>query len=429
MAGRKQTASMELAIGATIIAGIIMLIVMLMAWGNSTSFLSRHYRVVVNMVNVGGLKEGAPVKMGGFQIGRVASIQIRPGGTDMEIVLDIDEDRLLPEGSSAKVSTAGLVGDAFMEIIPGKSTETIRRAATVADAARLESAPLPDMSEILVKVNEFGDQLTILTANLNDVIGDVQFRKNLKSLANNIDAVSYQANLLLQRGQNVVDNVELATQNIAVLSNTLKDSVEQVTDNIEDVTARAREIADSAKSAINNIDGGITDARDAIRHTIGDPDVAANLASAIKNINTVTDTLAKHQESLAKALENSGELSRDLKEVTARVRDITNAIEVTAVSKTITQISTAMDGVTLALGSMTEIVDKIKAEPVLALSVNKAADRIVKMKFDEMSRQPQFRNTDAVLDEINRWVQDALRRGHFPDPAYPYDKRPYTMAP
>jgi phospholipid/cholesterol/gamma-HCH transport system substrate-binding protein len=71
MAGRKSTATMELAIGATIIAGVIILVVMLMAWGNSTSLLGRHYRVVVNMTNVGGLKEGAPVKMGGFQIGRV----------------------------------------------------------------------------------------------------------------------------------------------------------------------------------------------------------------------------------------------------------------------------------------------------------------------------------------------------------------------
>ncbi|MCC8189561.1 MAG: MlaD family protein, partial [Planctomycetes bacterium] len=238
MAGRKQTATMELAIGASIIAAVIILIVMLMAWGNSSSILGSHYRVVVNMVNVGGLKEGAPVKMGGFQIGRVASIQIRPGGTDMEIVLDIDESRSLPRDSTAKVSTAGLVGDAFMEIIPGTSAESLRRAATVAEADRLESSPLPDLSELFVKVNEFGDQLTILTTNLNDIVGDPEFRRNVKSLATNMDALSYQANLILQRGQVVMDsiekvaaNAEKAAENVASLSVTLNESVARVTDN------------------------------------------------------------------------------------------------------------------------------------------------------------------------------------------------------
>ncbi|MCC8107978.1 MAG: MlaD family protein [Planctomycetes bacterium] len=443
MAGRKSTATMELAIGATIIAGIIILIVMLMAWGNSSSILGSHshYRVVVNMTNVGGLKEGAPVKMGGFQIGRVASIQIRPGGTDMEIVLDIDENRLLPRGSTAKVSTAGLVGDAFMEIIPGKSAEMIKRSPTVADAERLESSPLPDISELFTKVNDFGEQLTILTTNLNDVVGDAQFRQALKSMAVNIDAMSYQANLILQRGQGVIDNVEIASTNIARLSDSLKESVEKITVEIEGIAADARvgigevrtviqgaqgvmgtvaEAVEKASRTVDNIDGGVTDVRTAIATTIGDPTFASDLRGSIGNINNVTALLAERRVATEKLIDNLSILSDDLRSIAVSVKGITAGIDPTTIPTTLNSLNTA-------IVSMTDVVDRIKKEPVLALSVNKAADRIVKMKFDEMSKLPQYRTSDAVLDEINRWVRESLERGYLDDPNFEHQTRPYVL--
>ena len=441
MAGRKKTATMELAIGATIIAGVIILIVMLMAWGNTTSILGRHYRIIVNMTNVGGLKEGAPVKLGGLQIGRVSTIQIRPGGTDMELVLDIDEDRLLPRDSTAKVSTAGLVGDAFMEIIPGKSAEMVKRSTTVAEAQHIESSPLPDLSELMVKVNEFGDQLTILTTNLNDIVGDAQFRKNVKSLVTNIDGVAYQANLILQRGQGVIDNLELASNNVAELSTTLKASVEEITADVEKVTDKAIEIADTAKetigtvkeaadiakttiektsTTIENIDGGVTEARQALANTIGNPKFAEDLTKTIGNINAVTAALAKRKDAIDSLLVNVDALTADLRVISGHVKAITGEIDPATIPTTITAI-------TSALNSLTDVVEKIKKDPVLALSMNKAADRIVKMKFDEMSKQPHMRNSDAVLAEIRRWLQESMKRGFMDDPAYTPNKRPYMM--
>ncbi len=442
MAGRKSTAAMELAIGATIIAGVIILIVMLMAWGNSSSLLGRHYRLVVNMSNVGGLKEGAPVKMGGFQIGRVASIQIRQGGTDMEIVLDIDEDRLLPRGSTAKVSTAGLVGDAFMEIIPGTSADRIKRSSTVADAERLESSPLPDLSELFTKVNSFGDQLTILTTNLNDVIGDAEFRKSLKSMAVNIDAMSYQANLVLQRGRSVVDNIDLASRNVAELTGTIKASVNKITESASKITDSAMDMAGTAKAAIGdvsaaaatakdavaaakttveNINGGVTDARNAINATIGSKRFAADLGSAIGHINSVTSLIAKRHDSIDRLVTNLDELVADLRTVSGHVKAMTGGLDPKMVAGT-------LNSLTGAISSMTGVVEQIKKEPVLALSVNKAADRIVKMKFDEMAKQPAMRSADAVLNEINRWVRESMQtNGVLPDPSYSVNARPYVM--
>ncbi len=594
MAGRKSTAAMELAIGATIIAGIIILIIMLMAWGNSSSILARHYRVIVNMPNVGGLKEGAPVKMGGFQIGRVASIQIRPGGTDMELVLDIDENRLLPAGSTAKVSTAGLIGDAYLEIMPGQSAEMVKRSTTIADAQRLASIPSGDISEVLAKVNAFGDQITVLTNNLNDIVGDAQFRQNLKSLANNLDNVTYQTNLILQRGQSVIDNIDAASQNVAKLTDVLRESVVKVTGDVEKITDAAlsiaeevklnlgdvKEVVDGAKKAMTgvnevvakagesmttvqetlttakdgvktlvdtatdsmhkandavatakatlesaktgvehilakatdsmdkvnetivvakdgvnhivqkatdsmdrvnetivvakdgvghivqkatdsmdrvnetvvavkdnvttvlhnandtmatiktsaekmpalmeNVHAGVTDARNAVANTIGNPALGQDLRQTIANVNQVTGLLASRRDATEQLITNLAGLSGDLRGIAGQVKGITGGIDPGLIPATLGSLN-------MAIRSMTEVVDQIKKEPVLALSINKAADRIVKIKFDELAKNPAIRTSDQLLQEINRWVNEGMNRGYFRDPAYTYSARPYVV--
>ncbi len=576
MAGRKSTAAMELAIGATIIAGIIILIIMLMAWGNTSSILARHYRVIVNMPNVGGLKEGAPVKMGGFQIGRVASIQIRPGGTDMELVLDIDENRLLPAGSTAKVSTAGLIGDAYLEIMPGQSAEMVKRSTTIADAQRLASVPSGDISEVLAKVNAFGDQITVLTNNLNDIVGDAQFRQNLKSLANNLDNVTYQTNLILQRGQSVIDNIDTASQNVAKLTDVLRESVVKVTGDVEKITDAAlsiaeevktnlgdvKEVVDGAKKAMqgvndivakagdsmatvqetlttakdgvktivdsasdsmhkvneavatakatvesaktgveqivakandsmdkvnetlvvakdgvghivnkatdsmdkvndtvvkvnetvaevkgkvltvvdganatmatiktsaekmpaimDNVNAGVTDARNAVNNTIGNPALGQDLRQTIANVNQVTGLLAKRRDATDQLITNLAGLSGDLRGIATQVQGITGGIDPGLIPNTLGSLN-------MAIRSMTEVVDQIKKEPVLALSINKAADRIVKIKFDELAKNPAIRTSDQLLQEINRWVNEGMNRGYFRDPSYQYNTRPYMV--
>ncbi len=434
MAERKSTATMEIAIGATLIAAVVILMVMLFAWGNSSTFLSKHYWVVVMMQNVGGLREGAPVKIGGFQIGKVSSIQLRPGSTDLDIALSIEESRLLPKGSTAKISTAGLVGDAFLEIIPGKSNETIKRATTLADAERISSYPVPDFSELLVQVNSLGEKLNFLTSYINDVLGDEQFRKNIKAIASNLDSVSFEANLILQRGQRVVDNIERTSHNVANLSDSLKSDIEATTnkvvqivdkisgiaDNITGITASVGEVADKAKGVMGNLDGGISDVRRAVNTTIGDPQFGQNLSSTIKNLNEITATISAKRPEIDKLMSNLNTISDDLKATGGNIRAITGGIDPS-------QISVVVNSLSGAIASVTEAVEKIKEDPVLALSINKAADRIVKMKFDEMSKNPQFRSADQSLLEIQRWTREALNRGHYIDPTYSQDRRPYVM--
>ncbi len=91
------------------------------AWGDAG------YRVTAKFDNVGGLKPGAPVSMGGVTIGRVEGIDF--DSTDYRAVATLRiESRFdrIPEDSDAAINTAGLLGGQYVGVTPGGSETYLR---------------------------------------------------------------------------------------------------------------------------------------------------------------------------------------------------------------------------------------------------------------------------------------------------------------
>ena len=80
-----------------------------------------------------------------------------------------------------------------------------------------------------------------------------------------------------------------------------------------------------------------------------------------------------------------------------------------------------------ALAELAALGGLVREEPVFALALNKAADRITAMKFEEMRRNPrEFGTADQQMREITRWFRESVSRGRMLDPDYPdLDRAPY----
>ncbi len=85
------------------------------------------YTVKARFLNVGQLKERAPVKIAGVRIGSVESITLEPQRLDALVVLSINKQfDQIPDDSSAAVFTSGLLGDQYIAIRPGGSPTMLR---------------------------------------------------------------------------------------------------------------------------------------------------------------------------------------------------------------------------------------------------------------------------------------------------------------
>ena len=95
--------------------------------GGVADNLGGSYRLKARFGNVGALSVGAPVKMAGVAIGRVAEVHADPVRLDAEVVLAIDgKYDQIPDDSAAAVFTSGLIGTQYVAIQPGGSPEMLK---------------------------------------------------------------------------------------------------------------------------------------------------------------------------------------------------------------------------------------------------------------------------------------------------------------
>ncbi|MBK5927901.1 outer membrane lipid asymmetry maintenance protein MlaD [Rhodobaculum claviforme] len=77
------------------------------------------YELTASFRSVEGVRVGADVRLGGVRIGSVGAMTLDPDSLRAELRLRIRDGIALPEDTLAVVATEGLLGGAFIELLPG----------------------------------------------------------------------------------------------------------------------------------------------------------------------------------------------------------------------------------------------------------------------------------------------------------------------
>jgi phospholipid/cholesterol/gamma-HCH transport system substrate-binding protein len=83
------------------------------------------YTVTAKFDNIGGLKPRSAVRSAGVTVGRVKSISLDTQTFQGVVTMEIDGTVQFPKDSSAKILTAGLLGDQYIGIEPGSADENL----------------------------------------------------------------------------------------------------------------------------------------------------------------------------------------------------------------------------------------------------------------------------------------------------------------
>ncbi len=117
----KNSRRVDLAVGAFVAAGLAALFVLAMQVSNITAFQrAEGYTIIGYFQNVGGLRERAPVRLGGVQIGRVSAIDLDQNRFEARVEITIAEGYDdLPSDTAASIRTSGLLGEQYISLDPG----------------------------------------------------------------------------------------------------------------------------------------------------------------------------------------------------------------------------------------------------------------------------------------------------------------------
>ena len=125
--------NIEILVGLFVVLGVLALLFVALKAANLASFSSGDtYGLTARFDNIGGLKPRAPVRSAGVVVGRITSISLDPKTFQGVVTLDLDRRFQFPKDSSAKILTAGLLGDQYIGIEPGGDDKNLAAGETIA---------------------------------------------------------------------------------------------------------------------------------------------------------------------------------------------------------------------------------------------------------------------------------------------------------
>lgn len=120
--------AIEIGVGLFVAAGLAALFMLAMQVSNLSSMSNEvGYQLVARFENVGGLKVRSPVSVGGVRVGRVAAIDYDMETFEAVVRLNISQGYdQFPTDTSARIFTAGLLGEQYVALEPGGADEVLK---------------------------------------------------------------------------------------------------------------------------------------------------------------------------------------------------------------------------------------------------------------------------------------------------------------
>jgi phospholipid/cholesterol/gamma-HCH transport system substrate-binding protein len=150
---------LQMRIGAFILIGLVVFLAIIYLLGAQARYFERKYALTAEFTEVGGLIDGATVRLAGVQIGRVTSVDLPPHpGGKVRVTLTLARrfaDRVR-RNSEARIVTQGLLGDKLVEITIGSAdAPSLKPGDTIATREPFEMQEMFSAgAETLAQVNQ-----------------------------------------------------------------------------------------------------------------------------------------------------------------------------------------------------------------------------------------------------------------------------------
>lgn len=122
---------MEIAVGIFIFIGILCLAYTSVQLGEIDIFQTDYYPVKAIFTSVEGLKKDTNVELSGVGIGKVTEISL--DGYDVVVSMLIRDGIKLQDDAIASIRTKGLLGEKYIAIIPGGSSQLLGPGGVIMD--------------------------------------------------------------------------------------------------------------------------------------------------------------------------------------------------------------------------------------------------------------------------------------------------------
>jgi phospholipid/cholesterol/gamma-HCH transport system substrate-binding protein len=181
----KRETAVKFRVGIFVLVALATFLGLVYALGARARLFEARYTIHADFTEVGGLVEGATVRLAGVQIGRVTGVNLppRPGGkvrVDLTIARRFS-DRIR-KNSVARIETQGLLGDKIVEITVGDAS-----SAALAPGEVLASSDPADFGRAIAAGAETAKNVAALASALRETAEKVNQSKIIEDAATTVN--------------------------------------------------------------------------------------------------------------------------------------------------------------------------------------------------------------------------------------------------
>jgi phospholipid/cholesterol/gamma-HCH transport system substrate-binding protein len=122
----------EVALGAVVLA-IAIGFVMYLSQSTGLTMGGDSYQIRAGFRTAEGISVGTDVRLAGVKIGAVQDLSLNSETYRAEAVLAIQNDVLIPDDSALTITSEGLLGGHFVEVMPGASFDYLADGGEIID--------------------------------------------------------------------------------------------------------------------------------------------------------------------------------------------------------------------------------------------------------------------------------------------------------
>jgi phospholipid/cholesterol/gamma-HCH transport system substrate-binding protein len=339
---QKQLKWSQLRVGLTVLFATITLAVLIFVMSGTGGWFTSKITIRSYIDNAGGLREGAPVRLHGVDIGNVTGVRIVQGKptTPVEVTMKVNTKYQfdLRKDSVTLLSTAGILGETYVDVDssaakgpPASDGDTLaaRDQPDIQDVVRASQGTLQNMDSLLKRVDrivafiESGqgsigkviyspalyDQLNSTVAEFKGLVDDIQSGKGSIGPLLTSDEAYKKAMAAIDKLNVMVDDLQAGKGTAGKL---LKDPA--LYDNANKTIANVRQLTD-------DINAG----KGAIGKMTHDEEFAAHLQTLMNNLSELSSRLEKG-EGTAGMLFKDPALYNNSNQMLVETRELVKAI-------------------------------------------------------------------------------------------------------
>lgn len=122
----------EVVAGAAVIAAAVGFLIYA-SGGAGLGAAAGSYPLIASFRSVEGISSGTDVRLAGVKVGTITSLKLNPTTFFADATISVENDILLPDDTAILISSEGLLGGNFIELVPGGSTENLKPGDEIED--------------------------------------------------------------------------------------------------------------------------------------------------------------------------------------------------------------------------------------------------------------------------------------------------------